>query len=230
MKLMIVGDVHAQYKHMEHVISLALEQLGPVDRIVQVGDFGFYPSYVRRRWRDFGVPMHFIRGNHEEHDRLPIDQVATGPMATPCGPWEFIGDGYVDEHEVLHIGGAWSIDRQYRQLIAVQKPDFIDVWRPTEQMSEATIERLWGELKGQSFRAVITHEAPEFLFPQLVTTRVEEPNRTAAFLERLARSITTPTWCFGHHHKGLHVHHDGTSFHCIDMLGGTSSPVHLLEI
>lgn len=226
-RIMIIGDVHTHFDAMEAGIARCLSGLKPSempDKIVQVGDFGYYPSYLTRDFADYGVPQWFIRGNHEEHDALPINEPATAPMpALGCAPWEFIGDGYVDDDEVLYIGGAWSIDRHQRELMgAYRVPGFIDHWRPTEQMSEETIARLERELFGQSFRAIITHEAPLHLFPHLVTSRVEEPNRTAVFFDRLAQHCDTPLWCFGHHHLNGDYQRGrrATRFMCTDQVGG----------
>jgi predicted phosphodiesterase len=67
MKILIVGDTHGQLIYIEHLIK----QNPEVDAVIQVGDFGFYPS-VFETWFDrnklvFSKPVYAIDGNHEKH-------------------------------------------------------------------------------------------------------------------------------------------------------------------
>lgn len=183
-----------------------------VTKIIQVGDFGVYPGHVSKDdLIDHGVTQRFIRGNHENHAFLAE---RTEPFM--YGPWEFMPDGWVDEDEVLYMGGAWSIDRAWRQSIK-DYPGFFDHWDHREQMSIEKMEEIFENIKGQSFKTIVTHEAPEFLFPYLVATRVQERNRTAEFLDRVFANVHTPLWVFGHHHKDLHMRAHGTDFYCVNM-------------
>lgn len=205
MKIALLGDRHGQPEPQLPETN--------VDLIVQVGDFGVYPKNIStNNLVDYnGIKQVFIRGNHEDHSFLAH---RTEPFM--YGPWEFMPDGYVDENEILYMGGAWSIDRGYRQAIA-HYPGFFDYWSHLEEMSEEKMEEIFQMVRGESFRAVITHEAPEFLFGHLVASRVFERNRTAEFFSRLINHIRTPLWAFGHHHKSLHVRLGSTDFHCINI-------------
>lgn len=198
-----LGDIHGQ--------TYSKPPEG-VTKIIQVGDFGIYPNHLSKdHLVDHGIQQRFIRGNHEDHAFL-ADK--TEPFM--YGPWEFIPDGWIDEEEILYMGGAWSIDRQYRQSIA-DYPGFFDYWDAREQMSIEKMEEIFEKIKGQTFKAIVTHEAPEFLFPHLVATRVQARNRTAEFLDRVFANVYTKLWVFGHHHKNVHVRAYGTDFHCVDI-------------
>ncbi len=182
-----------------------------VEKIIQVGDFGIYPNHISKDdLIDHGVQQRFIRGNHEDHAFL-----ADKKEPFMYGPWEFMPDGWVDEDEILYMGGAWSIDRAWRQSIK-DYPGFFDYWDHREEMSIEKMEEIFENIRGQSFRAVVTHEAPEFLFKFLVATKVDERNRTAEFFDRVFANIYTKLWVFGHHHKNMHMRAYGTDFYCVN--------------
>lgn len=85
MKLLIVGDTHGNSNDLQRVFNYACLQ--EVDRIVQVGDFGYgwerqqfkggggliecaFVRYAGRLAETTGIPFFWLDGNHENHDML----------------------------------------------------------------------------------------------------------------------------------------------------------------
>ena len=127
MKIMFLGDTHGDRGFTRNAIRWAADN--GVDRIVQVGDFGFWPrtNNGQRFLHDVGkqsvqshVPLFFIDGNHEDHlylkalrDREPDkDVIHYGKY-----PVSYITRGTRLEWDGVTFGafgGAYSIDRSMR--------------------------------------------------------------------------------------------------------------------
>lgn len=125
MRALLVGDTHGNASWLERVLDVATS--ASVDRIIQLGDFGWWPrQYTADAFVDIAraapVPFWWIDGNHEDHDSLE------SAIAAAVGPTHdgVIGLGgnlsYVrrgtrvlwDGVTVLFCGGAHSIDRNIR--------------------------------------------------------------------------------------------------------------------
>lgn len=121
-KIAIAGDWHAivaaMTSGMNHAASCG------ADAVVHVGDFGFRytPEFVNataQRVRETGIPLYFIRGNHDDRDYLdalldnPFEpaEVAPGLIYVPDGA--LIPFGNTD---IAFLGGAYSVDRAHRIL------------------------------------------------------------------------------------------------------------------
>lgn len=126
MRLLLVGDTHGNVAWLERVVFAAAER-HQVDRIVQVGDFGWWPGMrnndaFREAARRSPAPLWWIDGNHEDHARLLADVAAAGGSGAggvvslggalsyvPRGA-RFVAGGV----SILACGGAHSIDRRAR--------------------------------------------------------------------------------------------------------------------
>lgn len=121
MRVLFVGDVHANRVFIKSVYQKAKDE--EVDKIVQVGDFGWWPRTVPGQRFIYlasslasqsNIPLLFVDGNHEDHDQLPHDatevvELEPGIHYLPRGVVTTLGDS-----RVLGIGGAVSVDRQWR--------------------------------------------------------------------------------------------------------------------
>lgn len=128
MRILLVGDTHANTAWWEQFVRPAAEQLA-VDAICQLGDFGFWPSASAflEAVATGPVPTFFLDGNHEHHVALGA-RVDTARALHGCGPVDPVpfGDqlwfmprgtrvvwGGVS---VAALGGARSIDRALRRV------------------------------------------------------------------------------------------------------------------
>lgn len=163
MIIMFLGDTHGDRGFTREAIRYAAE--GGINRIVQVGDFGFWPRVNNgtKFLHDVGkqsvqsmVPLYFLDGNHEDHDYLD----ALKGRGKEGEPWVHYG-----KYPVTYIkrgarwewggvwfgafGGAYSIDRRYRTM---HGPAY--GWFPQEMPDPDKIADL-GQVD-----VLLTHEAP----------------------------------------------------------------------
>jgi len=77
MKILIVGDVHMSIVNMDNILDYA-ESHG-CEKIIVLGDFGYWPHdtegkaflfYLNRELARRNIEVHFIKGNHDNHDYL----------------------------------------------------------------------------------------------------------------------------------------------------------------
>lgn len=185
---LLMSDVHARYEVVDAQLAHASQTLGrPVDRIIVLGDFGFFGpnlhDHFRRKGRRFGCPVLFIEGNHEDFiafDRLVRDYA---DVVTHL-PRNTIQD--IAGLRWLCIGGA-------RYMDAWSTPCGCEI---TEQDIAACLAHPPG-----SIDVVISHDCPAGIgmtnsddLDHLGPPGIEE------FLA-LAEHLQPKWWFFGHHHR-----------------------------
>lgn len=204
-KHILLGDLHGEFTHLKHILKNHQDDWASVTIL---GDLGigfpglFNPPFKPR------IPVHFIRGNHDNPDHL-----ADLPEQWAEWNWHYIQDGTIKDG-TLYIGGAWSIDAPYR----TPGRD----WWFNEELSERQWQQIIQKIRAHEgpIHTVITHDAPMSLYPALGIFD-PKPNRTMHYLEHLYRhelkGDKRPTrWYFGHHHQPLEVDRAGIIFRCID--------------
>lgn len=165
MKILLVGDTHANIHWWEQVVVPAAAYLD-VDAVVQLGDFGFWPGS-----QDFvdaaaatAVPVFFLDGNHEHHEHLTRTVTAAraaggdGSVGGPYDPVPLGGNLHYlprggrlrfDGVTVAAFGGAHSIDRAWRT-------PGVD-WFPAEAVTGDDLARL---AAGGAADVLLCHDAP----------------------------------------------------------------------
>lgn len=165
--VMLLGDTHGDLKFTRSAIVWAADN--DVDRIVQVGDFGFWPRTnngkkflhdVGKKSVEMHVPLYFLDGNHEDHlllDSLRARHVPEGNM--PDGfmnygkyPVTYIDRGTTWEWGGVKFGafgGAFSIDRRHR----IENHGHYG-WFANEMPDESKIEALG------TVDVLLTHDSP----------------------------------------------------------------------
>lgn len=161
--VMFLGDCHGDRGFTKQAINWAADN--GVDRIVQVGDFGFWPrtNNGQRFLHDVGkhsvqqhVPLYWIDGNHEDHlyldkmlerrnpdlwfvnyGKYPISYIPRGTV------WEWGGMTFGA------FGGAFSIDRRARRQDSGEYG-----WFENEMPDPSKIDLL-GEVD-----VLLTHDSP----------------------------------------------------------------------
>jgi len=157
-KIAFAGCWHANAEWAGLVMRHAADQRG-ADVLVHTGDFGytFDPAFVgamERLIARFNLPIYFVDGNHDNHRWLRRQKqnddgtirVGEGLTYLPRGHrWAWEGVHF------LALGGARSIDRQYRHLT---EPPY---WWSTETITpmEAALARSGGPVD-----VLVSHDAP----------------------------------------------------------------------
>jgi len=188
-----IGDVHGKYEQYKKIIKEHKDT-------IQVGDMGVGFRRLNGEWRQ--NPPHklmmeqnarFIRGNHDN-------------PGVCAGHSQFIPDGKIID-DMMFIGGAFSIDWQYRV------PDHS--WWPDEEVSDSMFGHIHNEYNRIKPACMVTHDCPHSIIPMLHSHHFGEQQRTQMALEAMFKIHKPKVWVFGHHHKSFDQIVDGTRFVCL---------------
>ena len=195
MKVLVLGDLHNEFKELNKLISKKRP-----DIVICCGDFGYWPKWSGAlKLSDIkpqGAKIYWIDGNHDDHwsirDREK-DELEKDIIYMPRGSTMKLDDG----RNILFMGGAYSIDKHLR----TEGWD----WFREETISYADMENLPDE----EVDIFITHTCPEELVLDLLSKYPEkglEPSNRA--LTELRKIYKPDLWIFGHWHH----YREGTLF------------------
>lgn len=170
MDIMLLGDSHGDDNFIRGALIWA--QAHGIERVLQVGDFGYWPKFDSgQRFLkacgeisiETGVDLYFLDGNHEDHDELNALQArhpgsnfmrASKRQGAPI----FIRRGATWEWEGTRFGafgGAYSVDRGARTKF--------HSWFPQEMPDRSKIAEL-GKVD-----VLLTHDSPVVPEPYLIS-------------------------------------------------------------
>lgn len=224
-KMIFVGDVHG--KILELLSLTRTQRIGENKLVFQVGDMGI-------GFKGVNLPktenLTFIRGNHD------------GPKDCREHP-NYAGDyGYLEKEDIFFLGGAWSIDWQYRI-------EDISWWRD-EELDIVELNKAQNLYLEKKPRIVVTHEAPSAAAISLLSgltlpaftgdnpTNVKKDEaygyykaklgcvttRTSQVLQQMFELHQPEHWIFGHYHFTKDFEINGTKFHCLAELDKLELP------
>ena len=205
------GDTHGNFDKIEDFISD--NNLTKDDTIVILGDAGFnYYGNSRdrlaKKWvSEYGITIFCIHGNHEMR---PQTINTYKQKLWNCGAvyYEeefpnilFAPDGSLyelDGQKTLVIGGAYSVDKEYRLARGWN-------WFPDEQPTEETKQcvKNWIE-RCHEVDQVLTHTCPlkyvptEAFIPGIDQSKVDRS--TEEFLDEVEDKLNYSRWLCGHWH------------------------------
>lgn len=202
----LIGDVHGKYDRYKRIIKD-----GPPS--IQVGDMGvgFRRTQGPRAGEFTQNPPHacmvehqarFIRGNHDN----PAECYKHS---------QFITDGHVG-NDVMFIGGAISIDKEFRQEGYS--------WWPNEELSITELNGLVDRYVHVKPRVMITHDCPnelgELLLSQYIAggPMAKLKSRTSQAFQSMWSAHSPELWVFGHYHHSFDHTLRGTRFVCLNEL------------
>lgn len=193
--LKVIGDVHGKYKQYERLVH-------DHEDTIQVGDMGIgfrryphgepcaNPPYDKMRAHG----ARFIRGNHDNPG------VCRGHKC-------YIPDGHVEDDKMF-IGGAHSIDRDYR----IEGYS----WWPDEQLSGAEFSTIIDVYLAAKPRVMITHDAPLSVVKRIHASHHRfDDTRTQQALQMMFEMHQPDLWVHGHHHVSFDHVVEGTRFVCL---------------
>lgn len=211
---MFVGDTHGNEMFWRKAIFPAVVQ-HEVEIIVQLGDFGVWPGKPGTAYLDqldklcakHGVPIWFVRGNHDDTTQLTMGDAGDGETLVALRPNIFqIVDGAmidIDGETLLGVGGAVSIDKDMR----VEGRS----WWANEFTDIASIDRAVYSEPKRKIDYVVTHDVPEqvdIVSKLFIATGHQMKADTAsrnnrAVLGLLFQKLQTrkpKVWLHGHYH------------------------------
>lgn len=152
-----------------------------------------------------------VRGNHEARPSNYITTcfevweddpiIPTGVYFEPDYPnIRYFADGstpLINNRRFLIIGGAYSVDKEYRQLMGWR-------WFADEELTDEEMCNILDKIDHQSFDYVLTHTCPEDWQPtDLFLNCVNQSKvskRMEQFLTTVSEIIDFKHWYFGHFH------------------------------
>lgn len=162
MKVLVAGDTHGRMWQVNYLLDVAREQ--GCDRIVQVGDFGYWPHIepfaerVNRAAMRAGIDVYWLDGNHENFDMLEevVDVDAAEPQQMLANLW-YLPRGATwewDQLRFMSLGGAYSID-------VASRVEGSSWWRQ-ELLTREQVERA---MDRGLVDVLFTHDAPDGVCP-----------------------------------------------------------------
>jgi hypothetical protein len=225
----VCGDIHGRLYHLNTLLKLRPKPL----QIIQLGDFGYWPSENNKIFRDTvtgeirtynlnsvkagRTQIYFIDGNHEDHQALNDTRRPPANVLYRSG-LSYVKRGYLMSvlgKRCLFFGGAESIDKQYRYV-------GYD-WFPQETISQANMEYAMSSIRNSRHpvEVVFSHTCPVEFDPLPREKMVgNDPSRVA--LSRILEMVKPREWYFSH----FHVYKEGyyeptkTKWVCLDKAGG----------
>ena len=218
MKWYITGDTHGDFSRFSYYDKLKKDIA-----VIICGDAGvnYYLNKkdykLKKSLRDIlpKVTFYLVRGNHEARPQSLISMKEIYDKEVEGNVWveeefpniKYLKDGEVytiDGKRALVIGGAYSIDKEYRLINGWQ-------WFPTEQLSATEREAITEKYAGQHFDLVLSHTCPypwqpfDKFLSYVDQTKVD--NSMEYWMENLSHKISYNLWIFGHFHDDRQINY-----------------------
>ena len=197
MRVLAAGDIHGKFKLFREQLDL----LNP-DFVLSTGDFGYWPNKnFERIWDSNKIPIYFCDGNHEFHPALQdfteMTEVADNVFYMPRGSTLRMPDGRI----VLFVGGARSIDREYR----TKGVDYF----PEEELTSEVLEIIDGIKKVD---IVISHTKCSGFDVDIECD--DDPSMEV--LDEVFEIFNPSQWFFSHFHLYDKQYSDGCQWVCLN--------------
>ncbi len=218
--MIITGDIHADFTQFNTFINKKKPET-----IICCGDFGYWPIYNDKRYKNDvdllkpqNTKIYWCDGNHEQHDLLDELVVKNGRQPIEVAENVFyVPRGCVltfNDKNFLFMGGADSIDKQYRKI----KID----WFPQEIVSEKDLSYI----EDKKIDVVISHTCPYDIVNQCI---LKNPGYASKFNDPSSRALQVileehkpKEWFFGHWHTYFKTKYMGCSFTCLNMFNNSN--------
>lgn len=200
----ITGDTHREFYR--------LHDIEKNNMLIILGDTGinYYlderDNKLKEQLNCYNIKLFCIQGNHEERP----DNISTYKEIDMFGGKVFIEEEYpnlifakngelydIDNKKVLVIGGAYSVDKNYRIIYGYP-------WFKDEQLSKEEMNNILNKYKGQHIDIVLSHTCPLKYEPTEVFMKCIDQSDVdksmEKFLDRVEESINYDKWYCGHYH------------------------------
>jgi hypothetical protein len=212
-----MGDIHGEFARLNCIINKHKPKI-----ILACGDFGYWPNFRSQIIKNGNTKIYFCDGNHEDHNALKglMEYHRKGPIEIQKNIF-FMPRGRVlklNNKNILFIGGAESIDKDYRIPGST--------WFPEESITEADIDRL----PNIKIDIVISHTCPSFVVEEMNLTPWNGKNsddQSPTMLNKVYEKYKPTEWFYGHFHQEFLYKKDNCMFRCLDMLPNPGAWVEL---
>lgn len=207
----ITGDTHRDFSRFYKL------KKDSDNMLIVLGDVGInYYLYeedknCKESLKKLKLKLFCVRGNHEER---PENISTYKEVEMFCGK-VFIEEEYpnlifakdgeiynIDGKKILVIGGAYSVDKQYRLLHGYK-------WFKDEQLTKKEMDTILEKVKGKHFDIVLTHTCPYKYEPREVFMQGLDQSKVDKsmehFLDEIEENISYDKWYCGHYHTEKQV-------------------------
>lgn len=202
----ITGDTHRNFSRFYG------KNFNKDDMLIILGDAGinYYLNEEDREFKEYlsklNIKLFCIQGNHEERpENIPFYKETDMFGGKVYIEYDFPnlifaknGEIYnIDDKKVLVIGGAYSVDKDYRLMYGHQL--FKD-----EQLNESEKEMIFNKFKGKHIDIVLSHTCPKKYEPiEVFMSGIDQSKVDKSmeeFLDKIEESIDYDKWYCGHYH------------------------------
>lgn len=222
MKLVVAGDWHGNLRWAMQVVKFAHD--AGIDKIIQVGDFGFWPhkyqgveylDYLNKSLIDNHVMVYWLDGNHENHAALRAlmentyrnDKghyyIRSEILYSPRGNrWHWDGKSFET------VGGAYSIDKFART------PG--ESWWADETLSEGELNSVLMGSKKVDY--LFTHDCPTSV-PMTGLKNDPDSHIHRQKIDRVGNALHPTLWFHGHMHTQMEYMFNNSIVYGLNMDG-----------
>lgn len=202
----ITGDTHREFYKLHDV------EKNKDNMLIILGDVGinYYlderDKKLKEQLNSYNIKLFCIQGNHEERP----ENISTYKEIDMFGGKVFIEEEYpnlifakngelydIDNKKVLVIGGAYSVDKNYRIIYGYP-------WFKDEQLNKEEMDNILNKYKWQYIDIVLSHTCPLKYEPTEVFMKCIDQSDVdksmEKFLDRVEESINYDKWYCGHYH------------------------------
>ena len=202
----ITGDTHREFYKLYDI------EKNKDNMLIILGDveINYYlderDKKLKEQLNSYNIKLFCIQGNHEERP----ENISTYKEFDMFGGKVFIEEEYpnlifakngelynMDNKKVLVIGGAYSVDKNYRIIYGYP-------WFKDEQLSKEEMDNILNKYKGQYIDIVLSHTCPLKYEPTEVFMKgIDQSNVDKSmekFLDKVEQSINYGKWYCGHYH------------------------------
>ena len=207
----IIGDTHRDFSRIYKL------EKDTDNMLIVLGDVGinYYLNEEDKNYKEYlkklKLKLFCVRGNHEERP----ENISTYKEIEIFGGKVFIeeehpnlifakdGETYnIDGKKILVIGGAYSVDKQYRLLHGYK-------WFKEEQLTKKEMDTILAKVKGKHFDIVLSHTCPYKYEPREVFMQGLDQSKVDKsmehFLDKVEENINYDKWYCGHYHTEKQV-------------------------
>jgi 3-oxoacid CoA-transferase subunit A len=217
----MTGDTHGQVAMRLDNIVRNMEIVNPAETaVIILGDVGlnFYcnksENKKKAQLKKYGLRIYCVRGNHEERpenlgfetifDEDVMGNVYVDPSNDDIRYFEDGGEYIINNHSVLVIGGAYSVDKYWRLQRAAAANQSFTGWFKDEQLTREEMNDIQVNVAGKQFDFVFTHTCPIGWEPSdLFLGAVDQSTvdkTMEIWLDEIKNTFEWKVWCFGHYH------------------------------
>ena len=209
MKFLQTGDLHRDFTRFKHLAEKFDEEIA----VIILGDSSINYFLDERDYqfkqglKKYNCVFYCVRGNHEERPEkcgIPLIWDVNVMGEVYCEkefPYiRYFKDGGVyniNGKRVLTIGGAYSVDKEYRLNRGLH-------WFESEQLTKEEKTAILNKVCGQHFDIVLSHTCPldyeptDLFLPFIDQSTVDK--RMECFLNKVKECIMFDKYFFGHYH------------------------------